>query len=272
VITLATNRLMITRPELARLLADEGIQTELTPIAPHGLRVISGRPLGSTAFRRGACLVQDEASQTVAELVQGAAGDRVWDVCASPGGKSVALAAQCRPAGCLVATDVRERRVSLLADTLRRSEATGVRIVHVASEGPLPFRDAVFDRVLVDAPCSGLGTVRRDPDIRWRRHASDLTELAARQQALLTQASRHVAAGGRLVYSTCSSEPEENEDVVAAFLASSPDFVLAPVAGLSGLPAPIARMATERGHWRSSPAYGLEAFFGAVLERTGVVR
>ena len=118
----------------------------------------------------------------------------------------------------MVACDVRGRRIDLLRRTVAASGASNIRIVQADLLQPLPFSSG-FDVVLVDAPCSGLGTLRRDPDIRWRRHPRDLTAFAEAQRAMLSNAADVVAPGGRLVYATCSSEPEENEEVVAAFLA-----------------------------------------------------
>jgi 16S rRNA (cytosine967-C5)-methyltransferase len=247
-LTLAVNRVVTTRDALAAQLAGEQIETRPTAHAPHGLLVTSGRALSSKAFQAGACLVQDEASQLIADLVDAQPGETLLDACASPGGKSVALAAQCGPSGLVVATDVRSRRVRLLRDTLQRCHVQHARVVHIAPRGAVPFRDGTFARVLVDAPCSGLGTVRRDPDIRWRRTARDLPVLAATQRELLARIAPLVASGGTLVYSTCSSEPEENEQVVAAFLEIAPDFA-------------------EVRTLRTDPTQGLECFYGAVLQK-----
>ena len=153
----------------------------------------------------------------------------------------------------------------LLRHTVRVSAATCVTVVRVPTHGPLPFR-ARFDAVLVDAPCSGLGTIRRDPDIRWRRREDDLPSLARDQVDLLLRAADVVRPGGRLVYATCSSEPEENDGVVAAFVAARSDFSLV---DLRVTASPIvARFVDGRGFFRTTPpAHGLEAFFAALLTR-----
>jgi 16S rRNA (cytosine967-C5)-methyltransferase len=165
--------------------------------------------------------------------------------------------------GLVVACDARARRMRLLAQTVRESGAPNVRLVQVGSRDEVPFRP-VFARVLVDAPCSGLGTVRRDPDIRWRRTEAQLAEFAAQQRVLLDRAAHAVASGGRLVYATCSSEPDENEEVMDAFLASHPDFRLAPAGA-----GPLAAVTDARGLLRTLPfAHGLEAFFAAALVRS----
>jgi 16S rRNA (cytosine967-C5)-methyltransferase len=193
--------------------------------------------------------VQDEASQLITELGGIEPGARVLDLCAAPGGKTVALAARCAPGGRVVACDVRPRRVRLLRATLQRTGHANVPVVQVASAGDLPFSAGAFDQVVVDAPCSGLGTLRRDPDIRWGRRAEDLPRLAAAQVTLLRRAAAAVTPGGELIYSTCSSEPDENEAVVATFLETAQGF----------------RLVHE--HRTVPPDDGLEAFYGAVIAR-----
>jgi 16S rRNA (cytosine967-C5)-methyltransferase len=270
-LTLRANRLHTTREALQAELRAQDIDTEPTRYAPDGLVVTSGNPL---ATRRAGpqerpagdlFVVQDEASQLVASVVGARPGERVLDLCASPGGKATAMAADMANSGVLTACDVRPARLDLLRRTVRTSGAQHLHVVRVPTHGPLPFQ-SVFDRVLVDAPCSGLGTIRRDPDIRWRRSARDLPELARDQFTLLARASLVVAPGGRLVYATCSSEPEENEQVVDAFLATHPDFRLSDLrAEASPVLDPVL---DDRGMLRTLPfAHGLEAFFAAALTR-----
>ena len=249
VLCLVPNRAQASREALQEELASDGVETEPTTHATHGLHVLNGPALATRAFREGRCLVQDEASQLIGELVGAQRGDRILDLCASPGGKTVAMAADLGASGLLVATDVRRHRLRVLTDTLSRCRLTRARVLQVPSSGALPFVDGAFDRVLIDAPCSGLGTVRRDPDIRWRVAEGDLPALAATQLALLLRTAPLVRAGGTVVYSTCSSEPEENQRVVAAFLAAQRGFV------------------ETRVHLTLPFRDGLEAFFGSVLER-----
>jgi 16S rRNA (cytosine967-C5)-methyltransferase len=251
---LAVNRHLTTREALAGELASIGVRTEPTTRAANGLRVIEGRPLGTDAFTRGLFVVQDEASQLIAELASPPAGATVLDLCASPGGKTVSLSADAGPRGFVVASDVRPQRVRLLASTLARCRVPNTTVVQVPAEGPLPFHSGTFDLVVIDAPCSGLGTVRRDPDIRWRRSPDDLARFAAAQRELLARAAGLVKSGGRLLYSTCSSEPEENDEVVASFLRDRRDFT------------------EERRHQTLPFRDRLEAFFGTVLRRTPVER
>jgi 16S rRNA (cytosine967-C5)-methyltransferase len=265
-LTLRANRLRTTREGLSATLEAEDIHVHPSPFAPDGLVVDEGYPLRHAAVEAGLFFVQDEASQLVPLLAGDRPPLRVLDACASPGGKTTAIAAAMEGRGLLVATDVRDRRIDLLRKTVAASGATNVHIVQADLRNPLPFTTP-FDCVLVDAPCSGLGTLRRDPDIRWRRREDDLPALAAAELMMLQRAAEMVAARGRLIYATCSSEPEENEGIVDAFLA-----------GASGFDAVHASEATmrldgavidARGHLRTQPhVHGLEAFFGAVFERS----
>jgi len=263
-LTLRANRLRSTRDAVATAFTSDGIETEPTRHAPDGLIVTAGNPLRRP--HDGSFFVQDEASQLVSLVVDAQPGERILDLCASPGGKTTAMAADMNDTGLIVACDVRPRRMSLLQETVRLSGAAHIHLVRVAPEGALPF-GAVFDRVLVDAPCSGLGTIRRDPDIRWRRSEADLPGLARAQVSLLSRAAEAVRAGGRLVYATCSSEPEENEDVVEAFLAGHPEFALIDLR-TAGTTLPES-LIDARGMMRTLPfEHGLEAFFAAALRRS----
>ncbi len=216
-LTLRVNTLKTTRDACRERLEREGVTTAEGRHGKAALVVRAGNPLGTAAYADGWCVVQDEASQLVGELVAARPGERVLDACASPGGKTITMSADMEARGLIVAADVRNRRVGLLRDTVRRAGADNVRIVQADVTVPLPFGPA-FDRVLLDAPCSGLGTVRRDPDIKWRRTEEGLAALARIQGDMLDHVAAVTRPGGRLVYSTCSSEPEENDEVVEAFL------------------------------------------------------
>ena len=247
---LAPNRRMVNRDALAEELRAYDIELEQTKFAPHGLRVTSGRPLGTRAFREGRFVVQDEASQLICSLITAGRGKRVLDLCASPGGKTVSLVADVGQNGLVVACDLRPHRLRVLAKTLERCRIPRAPIVQVPADGNLPFRPASFHAVLIDAPCSGLGTLRRDPDIRWKRSPEDLARFAITQRGLLDRAASLVMPGGAMVYSTCSSEPEENQDVIAGFLNEHPEYV------------------EERIHQTLPFREGLEAFYGAVLRKS----
>ena len=268
-LTVRANRLRVSRDELRSWLSQDGIDTEPTRYAPDGAMVTAGNPLRRPAREggrsEGAFVVQDEASQLVPLLLAARPGERVLDLCASPGGKTTAVAADMEDTGVIVACDVRARRLDLLRETIRTSGAGHAHIVQVASSGELPFRGG-FDRVLVDAPCSGLGTIRRDPDIRWRRSEDDLRVFAHAQTVLLARAAEVLRPGGRLVYATCSSEPEENEQVVDQFLREHPAFVLDELRDAHPAVQPLL---DARGMLRTLPhVHGLEAFFAAALRRT----
>jgi 16S rRNA (cytosine967-C5)-methyltransferase len=263
-LTLRTNRLRVTTAELGRRLTREEVTVRPGAFAPDALLVEAGHPLAGAAFEDGLFVVQDEASQLVALLAGDHPGPRVLDTCASPGGKTTALAAAMANEGLLVACDVRGRRMELLRRTVAAAGAS-VRLVQADLLASAPFTKP-FDCVMVDAPYSGVGILRRDPDIRWRRQERDLDLFAATQIRMLANAAEVVAPGGRLVYATCSSEPEENEAVADAFLAVTPQFVpVDPRTLAARLPAAVL---DERGHLRTLPhVHGLEAFFGAVFER-----
>jgi 16S rRNA (cytosine967-C5)-methyltransferase len=264
VMSLRANRFRMAREALAAELASEDIVVRPSGYAPDGLVVEAGNPLRSRRFDEGLFFVQDEASQLVAALAAGRPGERVLDACASPGGKTTSIAAAMGGHGLLVATDLRDRRIDLLRRTVAASGAPNVRIVQADLRQPLPFSTR-FDCVLVDAPCSGLGTLRRDPDIRWRRRETDLPALAATELGMLQRAAASVDNGGRLIYATCSSEPDENEAVVEAFLAGDPSFEPLPASAAAAVPADVV---DRRGHLRTEPhRHGLEAFFAAVFVR-----
>jgi len=248
-LTIVANRVRSTREALLKHLAAEGITATPTHRAPDGLHVTAPGLARSAALREGLCLVQDEASQLIGHLGTVPQGGRVLDLCAAPGGKTLTLAARTGPGGLVVACDVRPRRLRVLRETVRRCGLSRVRLVQVPTDTALPFADGAFDLVLIDAPCSGLGTLRRDPDIRWKVQPADLARLAVVQRGLLDRASCLVARGGQLVYATCSSEPDENEHVVDAFLASHPAFTL------------------TAQHRTCPPDDQRDAFAGAVLTR-----
>jgi 16S rRNA (cytosine967-C5)-methyltransferase len=267
-LTLRANTLRTSREELAEALRTHGVETIPTRFAPHGLAVASGNPLLTALADEGLFLVQDESSQLVAELTGVSAGEQVLDACASPGGKTTAMAAMMENRGVIIATDLRGKRVDLLRRTVIAAGATCARVVQADVATALPLRPT-FDCVLLDAPCSGLGTLRRDPDIRWRRTAESLVTLAARQLEMLARTAQALTTGGRLVYATCSSEPDEDEDVVERFLSARTDFARAPEL----IRPELERFRTSLGDFRTLPFRDrLEAFFAAILVKTKDLR
>jgi 16S rRNA (cytosine967-C5)-methyltransferase len=266
-LTLRANRLKTTREELADRLRAHDVELHAATYAPDALIVDEGYPLRLGLDDSGLFFVQDEASQLIALLAGDRPPPRVLDACASPGGKTTAIAAAMAGEGLLIATDLRDRRISLLRRTVALSGAANVRIVQTDLRKPLPFSQP-FDCVLVDAPCSGLGTLRRDPDIRWRRRESEMASLATAELTMLGQAAEMVAPGGRLVYATCSSEPEENEEIVDAFAAAAPAFV--PMSARETSAQLTDSLVDARGFLRTAPhRHQLESFFGAVFTRRG---
>ncbi len=267
-LTLRANRLRTTRETLAQRLTEHEVETAPTRFARDGLKVLTGNPLRTPLAAEGLFLVQDEASQLVAELTAVRPGEHVLDACAAPGGKTTAFAAAVGDVGVVVACDLRPARVRLLRNTLHRTGALGVRTVRLDMRQPLPFQP-IFDCVLVDVPCSGLGTIRRDPEIRWRRQPADLPRFAATQRTITARAAHGVRPGGRLLYATCSSEPEENEAVVEAFLADHPDFEPIRLDQLGQQVPQGLRDTLDDAGWLSTAPdlHGLEAYFVAVLRR-----
>jgi 16S rRNA (cytosine967-C5)-methyltransferase len=263
-LALRANRLRIGRDDLARALEKEGVDTQPARFAPDGLIVTRGNPLLSPLASHGLFVVQDEASQIVGEVAHARPGERILDACAAPGGKTLAMAAAMDDSGMLVAADVRARRVRLLAETVSAAGAACVRVVQANAAHALPFAD-IFDCVLVDAPCTGLGTLRRDPDIKWRRTPADFEAVSDLQLRILTTVAAAVRPGGRIVYATCSSEPDENEVVVSRFLESQPGFRRA---AIEYAPAP--HLINSAGHLRTLPFRdGLEAFFAGAVVKAG---
>ncbi len=229
---LRVNSLKATREEVIAELKLAPIACEPMPFAPLGLRVQKKPSLQNLPlFKSGAIEVQDEGSQLLSQIVGAKRGEMVTDFCAGAGGKSLALGAMMRNSGRLYAFDISDKRLAKLKPRLARSGLSNVHPVRIAHENDTKIKRLAgkMDRVLVDAPCSGLGTLRRNPDIKWRQSPESVLELQQKQAAILSSAARMVKPGGRLVYATCSLLREENEVVVLQFLAAHPDFDLVPM-------------------------------------------
>ncbi len=264
---LRVNLLKGTLEEARAALLAEGIEATPTPYSPWGLRVPHRRAVtGGAAFQSGLVEIQDEGSQLVAALAGAEPGMRVVDWCAGAGGKTLALAMTMRNRGHIVACDVSEPRLDGAVRRLRRAGVHNVER-HLTVEGDkwIKRRAEKFDRVLVDAPCTGTGTWRRNPDGRLRLSQTDLDELIVKQARILDDASRLVAPRGRLVFATCSLLREENEAQVEAFIERQPHFVPVPLSSVWALPVPVPcpdpyLVLTPRRH-------DTDGFFAAVLER-----
>ena len=229
---LRVNDLNEKRAEVQKELTAAGIVCEPTPFSPWGLR-LQGKPSLAKvkAFERGAVEVQDEGSQLLALLLDAHRGEMVVDFCAGAGGKTLAIGAAMRNTGRLYAMDTSAHRLDALKPRLARSQLSNVHPAAIAHERDDRVKRLAgkIDRVLVDAPCSGLGTLRRNPDLKWRQKPEGIAEVAITQTAILDSAARLLKSGGRLVYATCSVLPQENEDIANAFSAAHPDFVQLPV-------------------------------------------
>ena len=225
---LRVNVLKEKRAEVQKELARAAIKSVATPYSPWGLR-IEGKPALTKldAFTRGAIEVQDEGSQLLALLLDAKRGEMVVDFCAGAGGKTLAIGATMRSTGRLYAFDVSAHRLDALKPRMARSGLSNIHPAAIAHERDERIKRLAgkIDRVLVDAPCSGLGTLRRNPDLKWRQSAKAVQELVVKQAAILESAARLLKPGGRLVYATCSILPQENEAIAEAFTAAHPDFV-----------------------------------------------
>ena len=271
---LRVNTQMAKRVEVQKELAQAGIVAEPTPYSPWGLR-LQGKPAlqRTEAFTRGAIEVQDEGSQLLALLVDAHRGEMVVDFCAGAGGKTLALGAAMRNTGRLYAFDVSGHRLEALKPRLARSGLSNVHPAAIAHERDERIKRLAgkIDRVLVDAPCSGLGTLRRNPDLKWRQSEKAVAELSVKQAAILDSAARLVKSGGRLVYATCSVLPAENEQIAEAFGQAHPDFVLQPARPLlAGLKVVQAEgLCTDDGRFlRLWPhRHGTDGFFAAIWQR-----
>jgi 16S rRNA (cytosine967-C5)-methyltransferase len=262
--TLRVNTLKASREEALAALQKEGIGARETLFSPDGL-VLTSPAAGlreTSAYHEGLLRIQDEASQLIARLVAPEPGERLLDLCAGAGGKTLHLAALMHNRGEIKALDLHPDKLRMLRSEAKRLGATIVETRTVdAAQPPETFR-GIFSRVLLDSPCSGLGTLRRNPEIRWRLAPTDLTRCMQIQKRLLMSAADCVKPGGRLIYSVCTVTPEENEIVIAGFLKNRPDFKLIPPVNLPRV------LIDSRGFLRTAGGHhDMDGFFGAVLVR-----
>lgn len=256
-------------------LREAGLSCAPTPYSPLGIR-LAGKPSLAklSAFVQGDVEVQDEGSQLLALLLDAKRGEMVVDFCAGAGGKTLAIGAAMRNSGRLYAFDTSGHRLDALKPRLARSGLSNVHPVAIAHERDDRIKRLAgkIDRVLVDAPCSGLGTLRRSPDLKWRQTPQTVAAQAELQQAILNSAARLLKPGGRLVYATCSLLSAENEAVAQAFSTAHPDFEPVPVAGLlaaAQVPQPGALCAGDGGQWlRLWPhRHATDGFFAAAWQK-----
>ena len=269
---LRVNVLKAKRDELLSTLNQAGLRAAPTPFSPWGIRV-PGKPALQKfdAFVRGDIEVQDEGSQLLALLVDAKRGEMVVDFCAGAGGKTLALGAAMRSTGRLYAFDVNGHRLDALKPRMARSGLSNVHPAQIAHERDDRIKRLAgkIDRVLVDAPCSGLGTLRRNPDLKWRQSPQAVAELTVKQTAILDSAQRLVKSGGRLVYATCSLLRDENEAIAEAFGAAHPDFIPVPAdEALAAAHVDRAAELVENGYLRLWPnRHATDGFFAAVWQR-----
>jgi len=246
---------------LERLIAS-GATVEPSKVVSDAWRVSGATSVLREMVELGQVYLQDEASQLVAHLLEAQAGEKVLDLCAAPGGKTTLIATRAHDQDLLIATDSSAQRLETLRLNVVHQRLRSVVPMLLDGTVELPFAEP-FDRVLVDAPCSGTGTLRHNPEIRWRISEADIINLAAQQKVLLKNAARVVKPGGRLIYSTCSVELEENDEVVADFLRSTDEFRVVPPA----------KLVTESLAIRTWPQrHGTDGFFATIFERTFGVR
>jgi 16S rRNA (cytosine967-C5)-methyltransferase len=263
----------VSRDDVIAQLNADGVAAEPTHLSPIGIRM-GGRPsvMAHPLYRDGTIEIQDEGSQLVALMVDARPGQEVMDFCAGAGGKTLAIAGSMNNKGRITASDVLANRLVRAKERFRRAGAHNIQTHPIASETDpwIKRHKGKFDRVLVDAPCSGTGTWRRNPDQRWRSLGPGLADLLPLQGRILESAARLVKPGGRLIYATCSMMPVENEDHAEAFLAAHPDFTVVSAADIwreavwpkGGPDAPSAP------YLRLTPAsHGTDGFFAAVFER-----
>lgn len=265
---LRVNALKAKRDEVFAELTKLAIDCEPTPYAPLGIRLRKKPALQNIElFKNGAIEVQDEGSQLLAQILGAKRGEMIADFCAGAGGKTLAIGAAMRNTGRLYAFDVSDKRLSKLKPRLARSGLSNVHSIVIAHENDAKVKRLAgkLDRVLVDAPCSGLGTLRRNPDMKWRQSPESIRELNAKQGAILASAARLVKQGGRLVYATCSLLDEENEAIATEFLASHADFVLIPMQDV--LQEQKISLAMTDYLKLSPQIHQTDGFFAAVFER-----
>lgn len=263
-LTIRTNTLKTTRAALKAALEAEGVQVKETAYSPVGLDITLSSQWIRTlqAYRDGWFMVQDQAAQLISLLLAPKPGDLVLDACAAPGGKATHLAELMQDQGAVIALELDASRLVKVRENSRRLNAT---VVSPAQGDAAAYSKGLYDRILIDAPCSGLGVLRRHPDGRWNKAETTIREHAVVQKAILENCARLLKPGGALVYATCTTEPEENEEVIQAFLGGAGN-------GFSiddprpFLPAPAAALVDTQGFFHTFPqAPEMDGFFGARL-------
>jgi 16S rRNA (cytosine967-C5)-methyltransferase len=266
-LTVRVNTHKGSRDAVIKRLHEEKIEAAPTTFSPVGIIIEKPPPLTSwVLFQTGWLQVQDEAAQLISFILAPRPGEWVLDVCAAPGGKTTHAAQMMEDQGEIVAVDRSPERLALLRENCRRLGISIVKVLPLDATSSLPFSPGSFDRVLVDAPCTGLGTLRRNPDGKWRVTETDILRLQKLQGEILARAAPMVKPGGVLVYSTCTMNFEENEGVIGPFLSRQEEFYLEEVA--SSLPPGCEGLADAKGYFCTFPhRHGIDGFFAARIRR-----
>jgi 16S rRNA (cytosine967-C5)-methyltransferase len=272
--TVRTNTLKITREALHRRLGEGRISSQPTSFSPEGLLLKKSPALTEERlFQEGLYFVQDESSQVVSHLLSPQPGERILDACAAPGGKTTHLAQLMEDRGEIIALELHGSKIKLIEENCRRLGITMVRAVERDVSQSLPFPPGeTFDRILLDAPCTGLGILHRNPEAKWRRKPEDIARLSRVQNLLLDSVSSWLKPGGSLVYSTCTMTPEENDGIVHSFLERHPEFRLEDLREV--LPAGLRPLVDSQGFYRTYPEgvirepNRMDGFFAARLRKT----
>ncbi|WP_041084884.1 16S rRNA (cytosine(967)-C(5))-methyltransferase RsmB [Bacillus safensis] len=223
--TLRVNRMKTDRTALQQKLMDAGIETELGDLSEDALKLMKGSIVSTPSFQEGYVTIQDESSMLVARALDPQPGETVLDACAAPGGKSTHIAERMNDEGKIVSLDLHEHKVKLIKQAAKRLNLTQIEAKALDARKVADYySEASFDRILIDAPCSGFGVIRRKPDMKYTKSQEDSARLAAIQQAILKEAAPLLKPGGTLVYSTCTMDPTENQQVIHAFLQEHQDF------------------------------------------------
>jgi len=266
-IIIRVNTLKKNRQQLMDILATEGVQCEACRFAPTAVRVtLNGSVLRLNSFRDGLFMVQDESSQLTAIFLEPHPGEKVLDACAAPGGKTTHIAQLMEDRGEIIACDVINRKLSLIDENAARLGVASIKTVFMDMSKPSQvLSEGAFDRILLDAPCSGLGVIRRNPEGKWWKSPVDTTNLAKGQKALLENVATYLKPGGSLLYATCSTSVEENEAVITDFLSRHDEFM---PEDLHQLFPDMGELFTPDGFFRGWPhRNGMDGFFAARLRR-----
>lgn len=268
-LTIRTNALKVSREELFKELKKNVKEISLTPCSPEGIEMRGASDITVLSpFERGWFQIQDEASQLISHVLAPKPGQRVLDTCAAPGGKTTHLAQLMENKGEIFALDINASRLTLLEENCKRLGITNVKVFNQDASLPLGFTEK-FHRILVDAPCSSMGVLRRNPDSKWKKREEDVVSLKRLQLNILNNLADYLKEDGILVYSTCTITPEENEEVIDDFLVGHPEFALDSISDV--LPAGCSRLVNNRGGFQSYPhLHNMDGFFAARLRKSGI--